>query len=71
MNYSNLYIDEKFKEKIFLFYWQSFPPKYPKILNFHSPLKKKKERNNTKYIKTSKNIPSFHKKRKRRNETPL
>lgn len=57
MNYSNLYIDEKFKEKILLFYWQSFPPKYPKILNFHSPLKKplkifphsiKKEKDETK-----------------------
>lgn len=44
MNYSNLYIDEKFKEKILLFYRQSFSPKYPKILNFHSPFKKKRKK---------------------------
>lgn len=71
MNYSNLYIDEKFKEKILLFYWQSFPPKYPKILNFHSPLKKKKKEIIQNILKPLKIFPHSTKKRKRRNETPL
>lgn len=69
MNYSNLYIDEKFKEKILLFYWQSFPPKYPKILNFHSPFKKKKKEIIQNILKPLKTFP--HSTKKEKDETKL
>lgn len=69
MNYSNLYIDEKFKEKILLFYRQSFPPKYPKILNFHSPFKKKKKEIIQNILKPLKIFP--HSTKKEKDETKL